>query len=275
MMFKKILIPTDGSGLEDHVIRYAALAFPFAKYHVISVIQPNVRGTHLTKLLRQMLEESAKKAMLHAKQLLLDEGIEIEKKKVLFGTPSKAILQYTKSEGIDLIVMRSYCKSGVLSYRLGTTIENVLKHTHCPVLILTTSASQREPKRILLPVGGAHLEHKALENIALNTAKSFNAEVTALFVIEKGKKGKEKAFAEKILDNAAWKAKHFEVKLKKVLEYGDPAEVILKYANSQDLIIMGAGKKGVFRSVVLGHVAREICAPSPVPIILVRRHHIR
>jgi nucleotide-binding universal stress UspA family protein len=274
-MFKKILIPTDGSGLEDHAIKYAALAFPFAKYHVISVIEPNVKGTHLTKLLKEMLKDSAKKAINHADDLLETEGIDIEKKEILHGIPSKEIIKYTKEKHIDLIVMRSYCKSGVLSYKLGNTIENVLKHTHVPVLIITTSATQREPKKILLPLGGEHLEQKALENVALNTAKSFNAQLTVLSVVEKGKRGKERAHAEKILTNMAWKAKHFEVILKKVIDHGEPGEVILKYAISHDLIIMGAGKKGIFRNVVMGHVAREICAPSPVPIILVRRHHLR
>lgn len=274
-MFKRILIPTDGTGLEDHAIRYSALAFPFARYHVISVIQPDVRGTHLTKLMRQMLKESAEKAIKHAEELLFKEGIEIEKKKVLRGTPSKEINKYAKSEDIDLIVMRSYCKTGVLNYRLGTTIENVLRHTPCPVLIITTSASQREPKKILMPIDGSHLGQKLLENVAMNTAKSFNAELTALCVIEKKKGIRLKAQAEKVLTNAAWKAEHFELKLKKAIEYGDPADTILRFATSHDLIIMGAGKKGIFRRVVLGHVARQICAPSPVPVILVRGHHIR
>ena len=183
-MFKKILIPTDGSGLEDHAIKYAALAFPFAKYDVVSVIQPNVRGTHLTKLMKQMLTESAEKAIHHAEDILLEEGIEIEKKEVLFGTPSKEIVSYAKKVDVDLIVMRSYCKSGVQSFKLGTTIEAVLKHTYCPVLIISTSAEQREPKRILVPIAGATQEQKTLENIALNTAKSFKAEVTVLYVME-------------------------------------------------------------------------------------------
>ncbi|UCE37057.1 MAG: universal stress protein [Thermoplasmata archaeon] len=274
-MFNKILIPTDGTGLEDHAIRYSALAFPFAKYHVISVIQPNVRGAHLTKLLRHMLEESAEKAISHAEELLLEEGIDIEKKGILFGTPSKEILKYAKTEAIDLIVMRSYCKSGVLSYRLGTTIENVLKRTHIPVMIITTMVAPREPKKILLPIGGAHQDQKSIENVALNTAKSFLAELTALYVIEEGKGPREKSNAEKVLDNVAWKAQHFEVKVKKVIEQGEPGEVILKYAESHDLIIMGAGKKGIFKRVVLGPVARKICAPSPVPIILVRGRHLR
>lgn len=274
-MFKRILIPTDGTGLEDHAIRYAALAFPFGKYHVISVIQPEVRGTHLTKLMRQMLKESADKAINHAEKLLLKEGIKIEKKKVLHGVPSKEINRYAKSEDIDLIVMRSYCKTGVQSFRLGSTIENVIKHTTAPILIVSTSASQREPKRILLPIGGAQLDLKALENVAMNTAKSFNAELTALYVVEDTKMEKGRAHAEKVLENVAWKAKHFEIRLKKVIEHGDPAEAILKREDSHDLVIMGAGKKGIFRKVVMGHVAREICATSPLPIILVRGRHIR
>ncbi len=270
-MFKKILIPTDGSGLEDHAIRYGALAFPFAKYHVVSVIQPNVRGTHLTKLMRQMLKESAEKAIHHAEDILLKEGIEIEKKEVLFGTPSKEIVSYAKKVGVDLMVMRSYCKTGVQSFKLGTTIEDVLKHTYCPVLIISTSAVQREPKRILVPISGSPLDQKALENIALNTAKSFKAEVTALYVVE----GKGRAHAEKVLENVAWKAKHFELEVEKAIEQGDPAEVILAYAGSHDLIVMGAGKRGIFRNVVMGHVAREMCATSTVPILLVRGHHLR
>jgi nucleotide-binding universal stress UspA family protein len=274
-MFKNILIPTDGTGLEDHAIRYAAMAFPFSKYHVISVIQPDVRGTHLTKLMRQMLKESAEKAIKHAEELLFDEGIKIEKNAVLQGIPSKEINKYAKSEGIDLIVMRSYCRTGVQSFRLGSTIENVIKHTTIPILIMSTSASQREPKRILLPIGGAQLDLKALENVAMNTAKSFNAELTALYVIENTKREKGKAHAEKVLENVAWKAKHFEIKLKKIIEHGDPAEAILKRETSQDLVIMGAGKKGIFKKVIMGHVAREICATSPLPIILVRGRHIR
>ncbi len=273
-MFKRILIPTDGTGLEDHAIRYATLAFPFGKYHVISVIQPDVRGTHLTKLMRQMLEESAQKAIKHAEKLLLEEGIKIEKKEVVHGIPSKEINKYAKSEDIDLIVMRSYCKYGVQSFRLGSTIENVLKHTLCPVLIVSTAASQREPKRILMPIGGAHLDQKALENVALNTTKSFNGELTALFVIEASRE-KDKAHAEKVMANVVWKAKHFEVKLKKIIDIGDPAETILKHADSHDLIVMGAGKRGIFKKVVMGHIAREMCATSPLPIILVRGRHIR
>lgn len=272
-MFKRILIPTDGSGLEDHAIAYAALAFPFAKYHVVSVIQPNVRGTHLTKLMRQMLQESADSAIKHAENLLFEEGIKIEKKEVLHGTPSKEIVSYAKKVEADLIVMRSYCKSGVQSFKLGTTIEEVLKHTFCPVLIISTSAEQRVPKRILLPIACTHQEQKLLENIALNTAKSFIAEVTVLYVMEKKNKGRTQA--EKILENVAWKAKHFELTVKKVIEQGDPAEIILSHAASHDLIIMGAGKRGIFRNVVMGHVAREMCATSTVPILLVRGRHLR
>jgi nucleotide-binding universal stress UspA family protein len=157
---------------------------------------------------------------------------------------------------------------------LGSTIENVLKHTYGPVMIVTTAADQREPKMVLMPIGGAHLDQKALENVALNTTKSFNGELTALYVIEGGKE-KGKAQAEKVLSNTAWKAEHFDVKFKKIIDFGDPAETILKHADSHDLIIMGAGKRGIFKKVVMGHVAREMCATSTLPVILVRGRHIR
>jgi nucleotide-binding universal stress UspA family protein len=125
-----------------------------------------------------------------------------------------------------------------------------------------------------MPIGGAHLDQKALENVALNTVKSFNGELTALYVVE-GSREKGRVQAEKVLANAAWKAEHFEVKIKKIIDYGDPAEIILKHADSHDLIIMGAGKRGLFKKVVMGHIAREMCATSTLPVILVRGRHIR
>lgn len=273
-MFKKVLIPTDGTGLEDHAINYAAIAFPNAEFHILSVIQPHVKGTHLTRLLIQMQEESAEKAVNHAEELLKGLGIKGSIKKVLRGSPSKNILKYADASDIDIIVMRSYCAEGVQNYRLGSTIEKVLNHIHCPMLLISHTARQVKPEKILLSAGRG-VDPKKLENVALFIAKSYGAKLTTLFVLEKKGSEREREFGEKVLKNIAWKADHVGLDVEKVFEHGDPAEKILEYAVDHDLIIIGAGRKKIFRRIAIGHVAREVCATSPAPILLVRGHHLR
>ncbi|HDD57375.1 MAG TPA: universal stress protein, partial [Thermoplasmatales archaeon] len=102
-MIKKIVIPTDGYGLEDHVIRYVARAFPFADFHVISVINTYERGVQLTTLLYKEMKESAEKAMSRGKRLLESEGIHDVKTRILEGLPSRKIIEYAKSVDADLI----------------------------------------------------------------------------------------------------------------------------------------------------------------------------
>jgi nucleotide-binding universal stress UspA family protein len=273
-MFTKVLIPTDGTGLEDHAINYSAIAFPDAEFHTLSVIQPHVKGTHLTRLMIQMQEESANKAVDHAEGLLKKLGIKKIKKKILRGDPSKNILKYADTQDIDIIVMRSYCAEGVQNYKLGSTIEKVLGHIHCPMLLISHTARRAKPKKILLSAGRG-VDPKKLENVALFIAKSYGAKLTTLFVLERKGSEREREFGEKVLTNLAWKAEHVGIEVEKVFEHGDPAEKILEAAMDHDLIIMGAGKKKILRRIAIGHVAREVCATSPAPILLVRGHHLR
>ncbi len=91
LMIKKILIPTDGYGLEDHVIRYVARAFPFADFHVISVVNTYERGVQMTDILYREMKDSARKAIQHAEALLEEEGIHLIHTHILEGLPSRRL----------------------------------------------------------------------------------------------------------------------------------------------------------------------------------------
>jgi len=93
-MIKKIVIPTDGYGLEDHVIRYVARAFPSAEFYLMSVINTCERGVQLTTLLYKEMKESAEKAIERGKKLLEEEGAKNVKTRILEGLPSKKIVDY-------------------------------------------------------------------------------------------------------------------------------------------------------------------------------------
>jgi nucleotide-binding universal stress UspA family protein len=268
-VFKRILIPTDGYGLEEHVIRYSAAVFPFGQFYVVSVIDSKQRGVQLTTLLHEMLQKSADKAVTQAEKILKEEGIEPHKVEVLRGIPSKEIIHYTEKHEISLVVMRSYAHHGVQSMRLGSTIENTLKNTKTPILILGEPVAGNPPQRILIPTDGSHGSQNA-ENLAIEMALGFGAELVGSFVCnERGKKC-SREFGTKVLKNLEWKCKQMGVKFRYIIKDGDPADGIIALSNDVDIIIMGAGRKGFMKRIVMGHVSREIASISSKPVILVR-----
>jgi len=263
-MFRKILIPTDGTGLEDHVIRYAAEMFPFAEFHVISVVNTRAKGIQLTTLLTEMLEKTAQDAISHAVKVLVQEGVQPSAKKVIIGIPSQSIHQYACENGIDLIALRSYARHGIQSYKLGGTIENTLKLSKIPILIMSSPAKGHRPKSILLATDGTKGSQNA-ENVAILYAASTNSELNSIFV-----RATNKENSEKVIKNISWKAKQHKLKCNNISVTGDPVKSIIEIAKEHDIVIMGTGRKGWFSKIVIGHVSRQVVVASPKPVILVR-----
>ncbi|MEM1303349.1 MAG: universal stress protein [Planctomycetota bacterium] len=61
------------------------------------------------------------------------KGIKFE---VAFGTPGDEIAKYADKHNCDLIVMPSHGRTGLTRLLIGSVAEAVVRHAHCPVLIL-------------------------------------------------------------------------------------------------------------------------------------------
>ncbi|HEY6534445.1 MAG TPA: universal stress protein [Candidatus Nitrosocosmicus sp.] len=48
---------------------------------------------------------------------------------------AEAILYYAKDKAIDLIVIGATGKTKIEKFLLGSVVNNVLKHAHCPVMV--------------------------------------------------------------------------------------------------------------------------------------------
>ncbi len=268
-MIKKVVIPTDGYGLEDHVIRYVAKAFPFADFYVISVINTYERGVQLTNLLYKEMKESAEKAVHRGKELLEEEGIHDVKTRVMEGLPSKKIAEYAKKKDADLVALRVYSRKTTASaQRMGSTVRNLLKRcVGCaiPVLTLSAECNKLPIKKVLFATDGTRKSERA-KNFAILFASFYGAELEVLHVVNDESK---KNHAEEILNNVEWKASFMNVKVKKSLDYGEPSEKILEHADKNDIVIMGVGRKFLFWRYI-GHVTQTVCTHSPVPVILIQ-----
>ncbi len=261
-MIKKILLPTDGYGLEDHVIKYVARTFPFGDFHIVSVVNTYERGVQLTDILYREMKESAKKAVERAEKIMEAEGIHLIHTKILEGLPSREIVKYAKMNDIDLIAMRVYCrKSTASAHRLGSTLKNVLKRTHVPVLTLAEETDKYEIRKILLLTDGTSKSKRA-ENYAILLASSYRARLEILYLSSDGNN------AENVLNNVAWKASYWGIEVEKNSEGINDRDRIMQHFKSSDIAVMGIGKKLLFWRKI-GHMTQFVATHSPIPVIFV------
>ncbi len=265
-MISHILIPTDGYGLEDHVISYVARAFPFAEFHVVSVVNTYERGVELTNILYGEMKKAAENAIFEAEEKLRKLGIEDINVALLEGLPSREIIKYAKAYEIDLIAMRVYTRKHTASaHRIGSTVRNVLKKSRIPVLTVADECDRVPIKKALLLTDGT-TKTKMAENFAILFASSYNLNLEAVYFSPNKDNA---AHGESILKNLEWKAGHWNVKIRGRVIQNDMSSVISHLVDG-DIVIMGMGKRGLF-GCNIGHVALYMVTHSPVPVILVHK----
>jgi nucleotide-binding universal stress UspA family protein len=143
---KKILVPTDFSRYSDKALREAVdIAKMYgSKIYLLHVIDEHIRqyaddyyiGAEVIKeLQRESLKASKDKlheginAVADAKKL----DVEIDVKE---GVPAEVILGEQKKKSIDLIVIASHGKTGILRNLIGSVTDKVVRGARCPVIVI-------------------------------------------------------------------------------------------------------------------------------------------
>ncbi|WP_168122326.1 universal stress protein [Paenibacillus sp. HB172176] len=138
-MYNHILIPTDGSKQADKALDTAiglSKALPQVKLSVIHVnqhvylVEPAINVN-----VSDVLEREAAKIISEASGKLTAAGCRFE---ILSGTgdPAQIICRAAEEQQADLIVMGSRGAGLVSEILIGSVSHNVVKHSHCPVLIV-------------------------------------------------------------------------------------------------------------------------------------------
>ena len=61
------------------------------------------------------------------------------------GEPAEAIVDAARSEQVDLVVVGSHGRGGVGRFFIGSVSDHVVRHAHCPVLVVRARASAELP----------------------------------------------------------------------------------------------------------------------------------
>lgn len=143
---ERILVPTDFSDYSKPAITYACeLAERFsAELHVLHVVPPPlVAAPYIGAISDDMLqpEAAAKKELDEMEDPSFEQAAPVDRV-LRMGTPFVEIVRYAKENAIDLIVMGTHGRTGVVHALIGSVAEKVVRKAPCPVLTVRPEGHQ-------------------------------------------------------------------------------------------------------------------------------------
>lgn len=146
-MYKRILVPVDGSQYSKHAVVAAAdlakcyQASVFLLHAIRNMSLPKeilemIAAGEVTQSRMEILQDSAEIILDNAKEQLNAAGITNVQSKYVIGNPTTTIVEYAAQNGIDLIVIgqRGLGPHGGL---LGSVTRNLLNLTEISCLVVT------------------------------------------------------------------------------------------------------------------------------------------
>jgi nucleotide-binding universal stress UspA family protein len=153
-MYKKILVPLDGSRFSNRALKYAVdLAQRYKAALVLAQVVPPTRPippvdpTGLTSPVASQItfdqaERADRRNLSRAKRYLAGKVRELKAKglaaeyRATEGDPAESIMQIGRKAKVDLIVMTTHGRSGFRRAILGSVADKVIRDSGDPVLVV-------------------------------------------------------------------------------------------------------------------------------------------
>jgi len=141
-LFERILVPIDGSQLSLKAAKQGIYIAKKLESEVVFLYVIDVRMIETSSLtgtdqgiLRTRLRNVAERYLNEAAKLAEEENIMFQNR-IREGLPAEDILKEIEEEKIDLVIMGSKGMSGAHRVIIGSTAEEVVRWSPCPVLIV-------------------------------------------------------------------------------------------------------------------------------------------
>jgi nucleotide-binding universal stress UspA family protein len=268
-MFKRILVPLDGSENSERVIPWAKQYARKAKSEVYLLRVVTSAGAAAAQEVQeawrylQGWEREFNYANVPAKVLVRE------------GPPADAIVRAARLRSCDAIVMATRGGSLVQRWLIGGVTEQVMRMSTQPVLVVRSQLAlpkQGRVRRILVPMDGSPLAERVVP-VAERFARFHRARVEFVHVYPTGPAGGLRTNNDDNYDALRRRMvrKCQDLRARGVraafrVERGDAATEILRLAARRDLVVMTTHGYGGFKRWVFGSVAEKVIHESGVPV---------
>ena len=141
MIYKRILLPLDGSELAERALPHAiAQAQGFGAELVllrVAEMIAHTRGVSAADLerVRSQTVASAREYLKHIAEQVQEESVQVETA-IVEGRPSVAITWFAETNDIDMIVLCTRGRSGFSRWLMGSVADRVVRGATVPVLLV-------------------------------------------------------------------------------------------------------------------------------------------
>jgi nucleotide-binding universal stress UspA family protein len=286
-MWKKILVPLDGSDLAELALPYAEELANAFKSEVILIHVSEPSESHYKHMHELYVKEVADR---------IKERFKKVSQVVVSGKPADEIISYADKNKVGLIIMTSHGRSGILSWATGSIASKLLQAATMPVLLVRAAKPKRKVtrevllNRILLPLDGSEAGEAAVSYIG-ELMSHLESEVTLLGVVSSGQHIRSVGG----LDYISYPPEQMEMFQKEAREYldkvyrhlkrrkgtvrvaievveGDVGQEIIKFAEGKgvDLIAVSSHGHSGIEKWVFGSIANKVVQGSKAPVLVVK-----
>ena len=215
------------------------------------------------------------------------------------GAPGREIVELAEKLNVGLIVIGSRGRGGIRRALMGGVSDSVVRHAHCPVLVVRGGESGRAvllSKKILLATDGSE-DAVLAARTAAGLAQKMGSELHAVYVrprivphhpgyyvgpeVEEHAQQKEQkmldAEAQTLLDAQAEEVRAAGGNVARAhLRVGRSDEEIIALAEEigAGLIAMGSRGRGGIRRTLMGSVSDSVVRHAHCPVMVVRREKL-
>jgi universal stress protein A len=142
---KKILVPTDFSKFSDSALKRAVEMAKQSKakiylFHVIPIVQQCtvdycLDNATIEDLEQKTLQSSQDMMQKQIHRVVKSSDVDIVSD-VRKGMPYQEILKEQEDKKMDLIVIATHGRTGLIGHLLGSVAEKVARHAKCPVFLV-------------------------------------------------------------------------------------------------------------------------------------------
>lgn len=281
-MFRRILVPLDGSPLAEKVLpTVEALLLREHASAVLVRVLDLPEFTNQYAVLRDSMMAIAKPYLEDLAKRWEAKGIRVETR-IAEGHAADAIISTAVQEKCELIAMSTHGRSGVKRFLLGSTAEMVTRHSPIPILAIRFGAKEQAAEKvfhhILVPLDGSPANELAVP-ATTSMASLYGTKVTLLHVMEPPPPEAQmlgesfRKAADEMLKHAAARLQESGIPVESQIRVGSPAEEILEFAKSSgaDLICITTHGRSGIRRWLMGSVAERVLRHAEVPVLLLRR----
>jgi nucleotide-binding universal stress UspA family protein len=306
-MYKRMLVPLDGSELAEVVFTYAKelagrLDLDLTLFHVCTPEEQELASMHRAYVERAV--ETIRQQSEAVQQMTQSRGKAIKTVgELAVGHPANEILRYADENDIDIILMATHGRSGVGRWAMGSVADKVLRVSKVPVWLARAAIPEevlydKWPSRTLLvPLDGSESAESVLPH-AEALAKQRGAELVEVVLIRvceppfitvdypeatmrltweehvKHIKSAFKTGCERYLQGVAKRFSDAGLKVRSEVLLGEPADEIISYATKSpfNLIAMSTHGRSGPKRWAYGSVTDKVLHGVTSPIFLVRPH---